>query len=168
MNDFIKKLLFGKSNRLSENIILCFAVTLAAAFLYYDRYNAYMELVRIVLAVLIYAAWIMGAFSAGKSKQWGFLIFTGVYWILPRLYMFYYAGRDNLKGYSKWLSLLNKSADIVVNKPFQYLCDNLGESVLLFTVILLTFTVSAYCMGGSLKSMLEDKKQESPTEKNPS
>ncbi len=164
MTDFIKKILFGKSNTLSENIILCIAVSMASAFIYYDLHNGYMEIVRIILAVLILAAWIMGAFSAGKSKQWGFLIFTGVYWILPRLYMIYYADRDNLRDYCKWLSLLNKSADIVVNKPFQYLCDNLGESVMLFTVILLTFTVSAYCMGGSFKSMLEEKKQEPTTE----
>ncbi len=157
MTKRLKKLLFGKTNKLSENIILCLAITLAAAFTYYDHYNGFMEGMRIFLAFFIFVIWMIGSFSAGKSKQWGFLIFTGIYWIMPRLYLLYYPTRDNLRNYSKWLSMLNKISDIIVNKPFTYIAEKTGEAELLFTVVLMVIVVSMYFIGVNLRSLLKKK-----------
>lgn len=154
MSKYISKLLFGKSNSLLENIVLCLAITLACAFMYYDRYNSFMGTVRTVLSVLIFVIWIIGAFSSGKGKKWGFLIFTGLYWLIPHLYMIFYSMRDNVKGYSKWLSLCRKSADILVNKPFSALSESTGTGEYIFVIALCVIVVSSYFIGVNLKSAL--------------
>ena len=160
MSKYISKLLFGKNNSLLENIILCLAITLACAFTYYDRYNSFMGVTRAVLSVLIFMIWIIGAFSSGKGRKWGFLIFTGLYWLIPHLYMVFYSGRDNVRGYSKWLSLCNKSADILVNKPFTALSESTGTEEYIFVIILGVIVVSAYFIGVNLKSALNIPKVE--------
>ena len=153
MNKFIYRFLFGKSNKLYENIILCLAITLACSFGYYDRYNSFMEFGRIILAILIFVIWVVGAFSSGKSKQWGFLIFTGTYWLLPHLYMLYYNTRDNVRGYNKYLSLTNKISDILVNKPFEFISENTGEPTFFYLIILTVIVCSAYFIGANLKAL---------------
>lgn len=159
MNKFINKFLFGKSNKLYENIVLCLAITLACSFSYYDRYNSFMDVGRIILALLIFIIWIIGAFSSGKTKQWGFLIFTGAYWLLPHLYMIYYATRDNVRGYNKILSLINKISDILVNKPFEFISESTGDPTYLYVIILVLIVGSAYFIGVNLKSLLQNQKK---------
>lgn len=164
MNKFMNKLLFGKSNNLFENIVLCLAITLTCAFYYYDRYNSFMDAGRVIVAVLIFLVWIIGAFSSGKGKQWGFLIFTGSYWLIPHLYMLYYSGRDNLRDYNKYLSLINKISDILVNKPFEFLSEKTGDPAYLYIIILAVIVGSAYFIGANLKTLLQKQKKSAEEE----
>lgn len=159
MKLFIEKLLFGKSNKLFENILLCIAITLACSFIYYDMYNSFMEVVRIISIALIFIIWIIGAFSSGKNKQWKFLLFTGLYWLLPHLYMVYYNMRDNVRGYSKWLSMLNKTSDILVNKPFSYLAEKTECQEYIYATVLVIIAFSTYFIGMNLKSIMKNSKK---------
>ncbi len=154
MNKFVEKYLFGKSNSLTENIVLCIAVTLASAFVYFDRYNGFAGALRALLAVVIFAGWIAAGFSCGKNRKFGFLIFTGAYWLIPNLYMLFYSLRDNVRGYSKWLSMFNKTADILVCKPFGFIAEKTACSEYMYEIVLVVIAVSAYFIGRSLKTVL--------------
>lgn len=154
MNKFVEKYLFGKSNSLTENIVLCIAVTLASAFVYFDRYNGFAGALRALLAVVIFVGWIAAGFSCGKNRKFGFLIFTGAYWLIPNLYLLFYSLRDNVRGYSKWLSLLNKTADILVCKPFGSIAEKTACSEYMYEIVLVVIAVSAYFIGRGLKIVL--------------
>lgn len=157
MNKKIGTLIYGKNNSLSENIAVCFAAALAAAFMYYDHYNGFAEILRIAAGVLLFASWFFAGFSSGKKNRFGFLFFAVGYWLVPNIYMLFYASRDNLRGYSKWLSFLNKAADILANKPFSYIAEKLGSREWIYAAAVTVISVSAYFIGKNL--IAADKKE---------
>lgn len=154
MNKIVEKFLFGKNNSLLENIVLCVAVTLASAFVYYDHYNSFAGVLRVLLVAMLFIGWIAAGFSSGRKRKYGFLIFTGAYWLIPNLYMIFYSLRDNVRGYSKWLSLLNKTADILVCKPIGFIAEKTACSEYMYEVVLVVIAVSAYFIGRSLKTVM--------------
>lgn len=164
MAELIKKrllsLLFGKSNTLLENIAVCLGVTLASAFMFFENRGFICDFLRVFLSGFIFLVWITCAFSAGKSKKWGFLVFTGAYWLIPNLYMVFYSMRDNVRGYSKWLSLFNKSSDILVNKPFGYLSEKLGCSEYYIAILLFIIVLSTYIIAVNLTAIIKRKEKE--------
>lgn len=154
MNKIVEKLLFEKNNNLLENIALCLAVTLASAFVYYDRYNGFAGALRALLVAMIFIGWVVAGYSSGRKRKYGFLIFTGAYWLIPNLYMIFYSLRDNVRGYSKWLSLINKTADLLVCKPFGFIAEKTACSEYLYEIVLVVIAVSAYFIGRSLKTVM--------------
>ena len=112
---FSRFVLSGKNSTL-ENILLCLAVSLAGSFMFFEHYKAFMDTVRPLVTVLIFVTWAVCGFASGKKKSIGFAVFGGAYWLIPYLYMLFYSARDNVRGYSKWLSLLNKTADMLLSR----------------------------------------------------
>lgn len=153
-------LLFGKSNTLLENIAVCLAVTLASAFMFYENRGFISDFLRVFISGFIFLVWITCAFSAGKSKKWGFLVFTGAYWLIPNLYLVFYSMRDNVRGYSKWLSLLNKFSDILVNKPFEYLSGKMGCEEFYIAIFLFIIVLSTYIISLNLTGVIRRKEKE--------
>lgn len=154
MKPIIKKLLFRKENTFLENVFMCLGITLASAFCYYDHYNSFAEIFRVMYAFLIFVVWIIGGFSSGKSQKKGFLIFIVLYWTIPNAYMLYYSLRNNVQGYSKWLSMINKFADLIANKPFGYVSEAMNISEQVCVVSLVLMSGSAYFIAKNLKDIL--------------
>ena len=153
-------LLFGKTNTLFENIAVCLGVTLASAFMFFENRGFIPDFLRIFLSGFIFLVWITCAFSAGKSKKWGFLVFTGAYWLIPNLYLVFYSMRDNVRGYSKWLSLFNKSSDILANKPFGYLSEKMGCEEYILAILLFILVISVYFLALNLTAIMHKKEKE--------
>ena len=164
MAELIKKrlinLFFGKTNTLLENIAVCLGVTLASAFMFFENRGFIPDFLRVFLSGFIFLVWITCAFSAGKSKKWGFLVFTCLYWLIPNLYLVFYSLRDNVRGYSKWLSLLNKSSDILANKPFEYLSGKLGCEEYYLAIFLFIIVISTYIISVNLTAIIQRKEKE--------
>ncbi|MGN0655434.1 MAG: hypothetical protein ACI4KR_01440 [Ruminiclostridium sp.] len=151
------RFMISKKNSSLENILLCAAISLAGSFIFFERSNSMVDAARPFVTVLIFVTWAVCGFASGKNKSIGFAIFGGAYWIIPYLYMLYYSGRDNVRGYSKWLSLLNKAADLLFNKPFEAAAEDMHTEILMFVVTLVIVTASAYFIGMNLHSIYESR-----------
>lgn len=160
----IKKFLLDRKNSLLENILLCFAITLASAFFQYDSYYFYMDFMRVLASVMLMVSWLWCGFLSGKDKKWGFLIFASAYWLVPYLYMLYYSSRDNIKGYNAFLRLLYKFAGLLFDKPLKTIADftNCGVYIWILSLVILTFT--AYFVGINVGDIYSDKKQSEKAE----
>lgn len=150
----VKNFVLNKKNTLSENIFLCLAVTLTCAFFYYDNYYGFMGVLRVICAVLLFVVWVWCSFLSGKNNSWGFLIFTAVYWAAPYIYMLFYGMRDNVRGYSKWLSMFNKISDLLFVKPFGCIADSTGWGIYSLVLTLIAMVILAYVVGTNLSFFL--------------
>ncbi len=151
------RFMLSKKNSALENILLCAAVALAGSFIFFERSNSMVDAARPFVTVLIFVTWAVCGFASGKNKSIGFAIFGGAYWLVPYLYMLYYSSRDNVRGYSKWLSLLNKTADLLFNKPFEAAAEDMHTEVWMLVITLVIVTGSAYFIGMNLHSIYESK-----------
>lgn len=147
----------SKKNSTLENILLCLAVSLAGSFIFFEHSNSVMDAARSFVTILIFVTWAVCGLSSGKRRSIGFAIFGGAYWLIPYLYMLFYSSRDNVRGYSKWLSLLNKTADLLFNKPFEAAAGNMHTECYMFVITLVVITASAYFIGMNLHSIYESK-----------
>lgn len=155
----VKKLftrfMLSRKNSALENILLCAAISLAGSFVFFERSNSLVGAARPFVTVLIFVTWAVCGFASGKNKSIGFVVFGGAYWLIPYLYMLFYSSRDNVRGYSKWLSLLNKFADLLFNKPFEAAAEEMHTGIWLLVVTLVIVTGSAYFIGMNLHSIYE-------------
>ena len=151
-NSFINNFILSKKHSIGENAFLCIAATLTPAFLSYDSYYGFLDLLKPFLAVLIFLVWAWCAFSSGKDKKPLFLVFAGVYWIVPYIYMLFYSARDNVAHYSKVLSFLNKSADVLFNRPFKLLTDYSGCDPGIFIICLIGIVIFSYFVGYNIST----------------
>ena len=151
------RFMLSRKNSTLENILLCAAVALAGSFIFFERSNSLVDAARPFVTVLIFVTWAVCGFSSGKNKSIGFAIFGGAYWLVPYLYMLFYSSRDNVRGYSKWLSLLNKFADLLFNKPFEAAAEDMHTEIWMLVVTLVIVTGSAYFIGMNLHSIYESR-----------
>ena len=151
------RFMLSRKNSALENILLCAAVALAGSFIFFERSNSMVDAARPFVTVLIFVTWAVCGFASGKNKSIGFAIFGGAYWLVPYLYMLFYSSRDNVRGYSKWLSLLNKIADLLFNKPFEAAAEDMHTEIWMLVVTLVIVTGSAYFIGMNLHSIYESR-----------
>lgn len=147
-------------NKPGEDIFLCMAISLSGAFFWYDKYYGFMGVMRIVTAVLLVIVWIWCGFISGKNRTWGFMIFAVSYWSAPYLYMMYYNSRDNVRGYSKWLSLLNKLSDLVFNKPLLIVAECFKKEPVIPVLFLLVLTAISYVFGCNIAYVIRKNSEE--------
>ena len=153
----IKKFVLGRKNSLFENIVLCLAITLASAFFWFDSYHSFMGILRAVVSVLLMFIWLWCGFLSGKDKKWGFLIFSGAYWLVPYLYTLYYSARDNIKDYNAVITMLYKFADLLFDKPMKTIAEftNCGVHIWVLSLIILVGT--AYYVGINVADVYKNK-----------
>ncbi|MGN0578782.1 MAG: hypothetical protein ACI4J4_09185, partial [Ruminiclostridium sp.] len=151
------RFMLSKKNSALENTLLCAAISLAGSFIFFERSNSMVDAARTFVTILIFVTWAVCGFSSGKNKRIGFAIFGGAYWLVPYLYMLFYSSRDNVRGYSKWLSLLNKTADLLFNKPFEAAAEDMHTEIWMLVVTLVIVTGSAYFIGMNLHSIYESR-----------
>ena len=158
-SNVIKKFVLGRKNSLLENIVLCFAITLTSAFIWFDSYYFFMDILRAVASVMLMFAWLWCGFLSGKDKKWGFLIFATSYWLVPYLYMTYYSSRDNIKDYNAFLRVLYKFSDLLFDKPLKTIAEftHCGVYIWILSLVIMTFT--AYFVGINVADIYKDKKR---------
>ncbi len=155
----IKKFVLGKQNSLLENICICVAVNLASAFIWFDNYYFYSDFLSAVTSVLLVLMWLWCGFISGKSKQWGYLVFTGAYWLLPYLYMLYYSARDNIKNYNGVLELMYKFSRLIFEMPLRTIADFTNCEVYIWVLSLVILTGTTYFVGINVADIYKDKEK---------
>lgn len=135
--DLIKRVFGGKS-RTSENIILCIAAALAASFYSYEYYQPWAGAARLIVSAVLVTVWAYCGFVSGRDGKKSFAVFAASYWVIPLVYTYLYAMRDNVSGYSKLLDLLNKAAMLISQRPFAEIPALPSVCVLSMTVIVLS------------------------------
>ncbi len=153
----LRSFMENRSYNAAERIMMCALIALSGTFFFYDYYQSFAEIARIVITALIFVIWFYCALCAGKDKQWGFIIFGYLYWVIPYIYILYYNSRDNVRGYSKWLSLFNKIADMLFAKPFEYAAGKLGTDSVTLACIVLGGTTLLFIGGFMMRFFYERK-----------
>lgn len=150
---------FGKAeNSLAENIYLCMAVSFACGIFGYESAAGNMTMFNSIIGNFLFiAVWCYCAFVSGLKKRWGFLVFTGIYYIAPYLYMLYYAGRNNLKYYNGALAALNRLSELFFTKPLERTAEAVNSSVVLIVICLVIMILSVYFIGFFITGMKETK-----------
>ena len=155
----LKKFLFDRKNSLLENIMLCFAITLASAFFQYDSYYFYMDFMRVLASVMLLVSWLWCGFLSGKDKKWGFLVFASAYWLVPYLYILCYRSTDTINNYNAVLKMIYKFADMLFDRPLKTIADFTNCDVYIWILSLAILTFTAYFVGINLGSISDDKKR---------
>jgi uncharacterized membrane protein (DUF4010 family) len=147
----IELLTAGKHDTLTENIIVCAAAALAGTFYaheyYYEQQFGLHTEICLILTAIIAVIWPVCAFHSGTKGKAGFAVFTLVYWGMPFAYTLYYASRDNLHDYSKWLAMINRAAGAMLKDPFRAASDKLSASPETLAAVLTALTALAYLAG---------------------
>ena len=99
-------------NTAVENCFACLLISLVGTFFYYEYFFEIRIAIHGIFTWLIAAAmlllWTKCALICGRDRKFGFAIFAFAYWGFPYMYIIYYSGRDNLRGYNKWLAMTNR------------------------------------------------------------
>lgn len=156
-SDAIKNFVLDRKNNLFENIALCLAVTLTSGFFSYDTYYFYMDFLRPVVSVLLIIIWLWCGFKSGINKKWGFLVFTGIYWLVPYLYMLFYKMDDSPEVFGSIPAMLNKFAMLGYERPMKGIADftNCDINIWVLALAILTFTL--YYVGVNVEYILRKK-----------
>lgn len=149
----------GRKCSLLENILLCMVITLAGSFLYFDAHYFFMGFYRVLVTVLIFMVWAVCATNSGKRKQWGFLVFSVLYWLLPLLMLLYYPTRDNMRDYNKYLNTLYKFSEVVFYRPFEAIARYFGAESYAFIIALAAVVGVAFYLGVCLSDNSKTEKK---------
>lgn len=145
----------ARKNTLPEQIWVCVAAALTATFYFYEyQYEQHFpvrEPFLLCMAAVIFVVWIICSLFSGRDGRFGFAIFTFAYWGLPFVYTLFYAGRDNVRGYDKWLSLLNKIATALLCNPFSEASGKMNMAPQAMAAALVFISLIAYMGGFFLK-----------------
>ncbi len=151
MELFIK----ARKNTLPEQIWVCIAAALTSTFYFYEYQYERFAPIRapflLFMTVVIFAVWIICSFFSGRDGRFGFAVFTFLYWGIPFVYTLFYAGRDNLRGYNKWLSMLNKISNALLCNPFSEASGKLNTSPQVMAAALVLISLACYIAGLLLK-----------------
>lgn len=146
-NKLLKAFAESKPHNTAERILMCAFIMLAGTFYFYDYYQPFSDAARLIISLLIFITWFYCGLFAGKDKQWGVLIFSYLYMAVPYVYTIFYNSRDNVRNYSKHLSLVNKIADMLFNKPLAAFADKLDTSPQVLMCVVLVGTVTLFFIG---------------------
>lgn len=153
----IKKFVLGKQNSLFENICICVAVNLASAFIWFDNHYFYSDFLSWVASVLLVLMWLWCGFLSGKSKDWGFLVFSGIYWIVPYVYIQLYFSFDSING--PFAIMMYKYADMIFNMPLNTIAEFTNCGVHIWALSLVILTGTAYFVGINVADIYKDKEK---------
>jgi hypothetical protein len=148
----------NKKTTVRQDMLLCTAVTLSSAF--YEFENSIpgiaADFVRITLLFLLLICWLWCAFLNGFRKKYPFLIFTFLFWFIPRLII---AARANMSilNYNKYLDAASQFSSLIAEMSLKNLSDSLNISYFSASVILIAWCFGLFC-GGRILSNLNLKR----------
>lgn len=99
--------------RLSEEIILCIMASAAAGFASASAYEQ-NEFMYMPVFVAMCAAWIFSALLCGFRRQWGFGVFSAVFWLLPQLFIYRSDSVQTMMEYDKAVDVIGRASKILV------------------------------------------------------
>ncbi len=151
----------ARKNTLPENILVCMAAALTSTFYFYEyQYEKFFPIREPILLCMtgaIFLIWISCSFFAGRDGRFGFAVFTFVYWAVPFVYTLYYAGRDNVRQYNKWLSLINKAFTAMLSNPFSTVAEKTNTVPQTYAALLVMISLAVYMLGFFIMRRLDEK-----------
>ncbi len=148
-------------NTVLENCIVCMAASLVGTFFYYEYwFETRIQIhkpITWIIAAAIFFIWIKCALISGKDGKISFAIFSFIYWGLPYIYILIYSGRDNVRDYNKWLSMLNRIAKALDLNPFADQAKQFGTSPQVLTAVLLFLIMAAFAGGFFIKRLHNER-----------
>ena len=160
---FFRRFLLNRKNSLLENIVLCLAITLASAFFQYDYYYFFMDILRAITSVLLLVTWLWCGFISGRDKKWGFLIFAGVYWLVPFVYILWYDSVDILTYEDAFPMFLYRWAYLLFRLPLLTVAQFTECDVYIWIVSLVILTFTVYFIGVNAENILRDRNSSEDT-----
>lgn len=147
----LMSLVFGSEETLAQDMFLCFGITFACAVFSFESYvdDRIMQPVRYVTFLLMAVNWMRASFVSGKKRRGGFMLFTGIYWIVPAMLalMLEFGDAD-----STVISMLKETASMLVFYPFTLLSDIFQVSEWVFSVIMVVLVTAAYIISDRINS----------------
>ena len=152
LNRFVKR----KSASPTEKMLLCAAISLSGTFYRYEEHFPHSGRIRNTVFLLMIMTWICCAVNSDKDRRGFFPIFICIYWLVPYIFTFCYAARDNVKHYIKAFSFINRIAKDIVFAPFTQAVRslNIGVNIMLTGFL---FLIIAFYMFGFFLSLLNEK-----------
>lgn len=151
----------ARKNTLPENIWVCIAAALIPTFYFYEyqyeSFGSIREPLLLIMAPVIFILWISCSLFSGRDGRFGFAIFTFVYWGLPYAYTLFYAGRDNIRQYNKWLAMINKVCSALLCNPFSEVSSKTNIAPQVFAALLVIISLAVYMGGFFLKHRFDAK-----------
>ncbi len=151
----------ARRNTLPESIMVCIAAALTSTFYFYEyqyeQHGNIREPFLLFMSAAIVVIWLSCSLFAGRDGRFGFAVFTFVYWTVPYTYTLYYAGRDNVKQYDKWLSMLNKICSALVDNPFSAVAAKIKTAPSTIAALLVMISLGVYMLGFFLKQRIDAK-----------
>lgn len=158
----------ARKNTLPENIWVCVAAALTSTFYFYEyQYESFAHIRRpllLIMTAVIFVIWIVCSLFSGRDGRFGFAVFTFLYWELPFVYTLYYAGRNNVKHYNKWLSLLNKICTAMLCNPFSEASEKINMTPQTMAELLVMVSLAVYLGAFFLKRWCDAKAADSSGE----
>ncbi|MDR1688373.1 MAG: hypothetical protein LBS21_07155 [Clostridiales bacterium] len=144
----------SKTEKLSifQNMFLCTAISLACAFYQFDTFIPVVasQTINAFLTVLLVVCWLWCSFISGFWNRYSFLVYTAVFWIIPRLIIMKQENTGILD-YNKYLDAASQISRLTVQFSLSELSDFLGTPVLYLTVGLLVWCLCFYFLGRIFK-----------------
>ena len=151
----------ARKSTLPENIWVCVAAALTSTFYFYEyQYESFAHIRRpllLIMTAVIFVIWIVCSLLSGRDGRFGFAVFTFLYWELPFIYTLYYAGRNNVKDYNKWLSLLNKICTAMLCNPFSEASEKINMTPQTMAELLVIVSLAVYLGAFFLKRWCDAK-----------
>lgn len=159
--DPVELFIKARKNTLPESIMVCIAAALTSTFYFYEyQYEKYFPLREPLLLCMtgaIFLIWISCSLFSGRDGRFGFAIFTFAYWAVPFVYTLYYAGRDNLRQYNKWLAMVNKICTAMLNNPFSEVAGKTNTVPQTFAALLVMISLAFYMLGFFIRQKYDEK-----------
>lgn len=140
---FIKK----KKNSVRNDMLLCTGVSLASAFYEFEAFfpPAAVDIIKNLLIFLTVCCWVWCAFLNGFWKKYSFLVFMFLFWLIPRIIIFW-EENTGIRNYSKYLDAAAQFSRLIsqyslsglsrfLNTPLSYVMPALLIWCLLFYII---------------------------------
>jgi len=137
-----------------QDMLLCLAVTAASAFYEFEYFVPEIagNLIRKLLLILFAVVWIWCSFLNGFWKKYRFLVFTALFWIIPRLIIIVKDGTP-IRNYNKFLDAGAQYSRVLVQFSLSGLSGLLNASVILSTVVLLVWCAAAFYAGTAFRKI---------------
>lgn len=151
----------ARKNTLPENIWVCIAAALISTFYFYEyqyeKFAPIREPLLLGMTAVIFVIWIICSLLSGRDGRFGFAIFTFAYWGVPYAYTIFYANRDNLEHYNKWLALINRICSAMLCNPFSEVSERTNIAPQVFAALLVIISLAIYIGGFFLKRRYDAK-----------
>jgi hypothetical protein len=153
LSKFISELLTRRKNTTFQDILLCAAVTAACAFYEFEHSLADVigDTIRAVLLILFVVIWLWSAFVNGIWQKYSFLVFTALFWLIPRIFIVWHGSIADIRDYNEYLHIAAEYSSLLVDFSLAGLSGLMNASELLTTFVLFSWIALAFYAGRLIK-----------------